>query len=103
MSTASSQSRPNRRLNSLQSSDRLSRNLSRNSSRVRGKPVSYNDAYTFALRVAYLHRLLQPRPKKKQFVPAPKSSRRSTVMIGELVQDFSKASNTKSSKFPHGF
>lgn len=103
MSSASSRSRPNRRINSLQGGDRLSRNLSPNTSRARAaKTVSYNDAYTFALRVAYLYHLLQPRPKKKQYVAAPKPLRKS-VTIGDLVQDFSLTKDTKSAKFPHGF
>jgi hypothetical protein len=76
--------------------------LSRNPSRVRAKAVSYNDAYTFALRVAYLHHLLQPRAKRKQYVSAPKSAKKG-VMIGDLVQDFSLIKDTKSAKFPHGF
>ncbi|KAA8576638.1 hypothetical protein EYC84_006727 [Monilinia fructicola] len=77
--------------------------ISRNNSRSRPKTISYTDAYTFALRVAYLHHLLQPRRKTKQYVPAErKLISRKTVMIGELMQDFSLTSNTKT-KFPHGF
>lgn len=75
---------------------------SRNPSRVRSKVVSYNDAYTFALRAAYLHHLLQPRAKRKQYIAAPKPVRK-TAMIGDLVQDFSLIKDTKSAKFPHGF
>ncbi|TVY53339.1 Uncharacterized protein LCER1_G007024 [Lachnellula cervina] len=104
MSTASSRSRPNRRLNSVQNFDRLS--ISRTTSRARSKAVSYNDAYTFALRAAYLHHLLQPRAKRKQYVaaaPTPKLATRKTVMIGDLIQDFSRVKDTKSAKFPHGF
>lgn len=68
------------------------------------KTISYNDAYTFALRVAYLHHLLQPRAKRKQYIPAPKlPKQRKTAMIGELVQEFSLIKDTKSAKFPHGF
>lgn len=102
MSTASSRSRPNRRLNSVQNSDRLS--IARTTSRTRAKAPSYNDSYTFALRAAYLHHLLQPRAKRKQYVPAPKPlAPRKTVMIGDLIQDFSRVKDTKSAKFPHGF
>ena len=98
MSSASSNSRTHRRINSVQSG-----RLSRNASRVQTKIVSYNDSYTFALRVAYLHHLLQPRAKRKQYVPAPKPTTRKTVGIGDLVQDFSLTKDTKSAKFPHGF
>jgi len=81
----------------------MSRNLSRNSSRARSKAVSYSDAYTFALRVAYLHHLLQTRPKKKQYVPAPKTMRRATAGIGDMMKDFTVPGDTKKTKFPHGF
>ncbi|PMD51944.1 uncharacterized protein K444DRAFT_647892 [Hyaloscypha bicolor E] len=86
----------------MQGGERRSRNPSRNPSRVRSKVVSYNDGYTFALRAAYLHHLLQPRAKRKQYIPAPKPVRK-TAMIGDLVQDFSLMKDTKSAKFPHGF
>ncbi|KAG4440459.1 hypothetical protein IFR05_004053 [Cadophora sp. M221] len=100
MSSASSRPRASRRMNSIQNENRMSRNPSR----IRAKAVSYNDAYTFALRVAYLHHLLQPRPKRKQYVSAPKPIKvRKTVMIGDLVQEFSLIKDSKSAKFPHGF
>ncbi|KAH7364451.1 hypothetical protein BKA65DRAFT_138644 [Rhexocercosporidium sp. MPI-PUGE-AT-0058] len=100
MSSASSRPRASRRMNSIQNENRMSRNPSR----IRANAVSYNDAYTFALRVAYLHHLLQPRPKRKQYVSAPKPVKaRKTVMIGDLVQEFSLIKDTKSAKFPHGF
>lgn len=100
MSSASSRSRPNanKRYNSLQGKERLSRNPSR----VRAKVVSYDDAYTFALRVAYLHHLLQPRAKRKVYTPAPKPTRK-TAMVGDLLQEFSLVKDSKSAKFPHGF
>ncbi|CAG8974156.1 hypothetical protein HYALB_00002795 [Hymenoscyphus albidus] len=103
MSSASSRTRPHRRIESIQNDKRLS--LSRNtSSKSRTKAPSYNDAYTFALRVAFLHHLLQPRAKRKQYVSAPKPiAARKSVMIGELIQDFSLMKDTKSAKFPHGF
>ncbi|KAH8814162.1 hypothetical protein F5882DRAFT_315173 [Hyaloscypha sp. PMI_1271] len=102
MSSASSRSHPGRRIQSIQGGERRSRNPSRNPSRVRSKVVSYNDGYTFALRAAYLHHLLQPRAKRKQYIPAPKPVRK-TAMIGDLIQDFSLMKDTKSAKFPHGF
>ncbi|RDW77335.1 hypothetical protein BP6252_05388 [Coleophoma cylindrospora] len=96
-----SKSRPSRdRINSLRDDGRLSRNTSR----VRPKVVSYNDAYTFALRVAYLQHLLQPRSKRKQYVPAPKIARKSTAAsISEMVSDFSLMKDSAKTKFPHGF
>ncbi|EPQ67966.1 hypothetical protein BGT96224_5167 [Blumeria graminis f. sp. tritici 96224] len=72
MSSISSQSRPNRRNHSLRSIDRVSRN----SSRLRPKPISYEDAYTFALRAAYLHHVLQKRPKGQQFITTSKPSKK---------------------------
>ncbi|KAH8815321.1 hypothetical protein F5884DRAFT_173681 [Xylogone sp. PMI_703] len=94
----SSGSRPNRRINSVNSV-----NLSRNGSRSTPKSVSYNDAYTYALRVAYLHHLLQPRPKKKQFIAAPKPLSKKSATITELISDFSIVKDSKGSKLPHGF
>ena len=87
-----------RRINNLSQSG----GLNRNSSRSRANIVSYNDAYTFALRAAYLHHLLQPKGKRKQYIPAPKVPRK-TAKIGDLVQEFSYTKDSKSQKFPHGF
>jgi hypothetical protein len=69
---------------------------------MRPKTISYNDAYTYALRAAYLHHLLQPRSKRKQYIAPPKPVTR-TSTIGELVKDFSVGKDTKSAKLPHGF
>ncbi|SZF00163.1 unnamed protein product [Blumeria hordei] len=98
MSSISSQSRPNRRNHSLRSIDRVSRN----SSRLRPKPISYEDAYTFALRAAYLHHVLQKRPKGQQFITASKPSKK-IVSMGDLIQDFSIARDSTGTKLPHGF
>ncbi|RYP24747.1 hypothetical protein DL765_000293 [Monosporascus sp. GIB2] len=98
MSAASRNSYISRRLNSLQNSDRRSR-----SSSLRRIAVSYDDAYTYALRVAYLHYLLQPKTKRKQWVPAPKQPVRvHTTNIGDLVREFVPGNST-SVKLPHGF
>lgn len=99
MSTTSASSRlnRNRRVDSHGSGPLL-----RQISRTRAKNISYNDAYTFALRAAYLHHLLQPRAKRKQYVSAPKPAKNSAV-IGELMQDFSPVKDSKTAKFPHGF
>jgi hypothetical protein len=102
MSTSSSQSRRlNRGLSSLQKGEHLHRNISQ----ARPKVVSYNEAYTFALRAAYLHHLLQQRPKKKQYITAPKQLTRASTAsgIGELVKEFSILKDSKSVKLPHGF
>lgn len=103
MSTSSSHSgrgsharRLTRNLNGP-NSDRLSRNLSR----FKPKVVTYNEAYTYALRAAYLQHLLQPRPKKKQYIAAPKPIQRTSSIV-DLVKDFSTTS-TKGAKLPHGF
>lgn len=99
MPSAPTRSRPNRRNHSLHSSD----GLSRNSSRMRPKPINYSDAYTFALRVAYLHHLLQKRPKGKQFTISSKPISKKIVSIADLIQDFSLARDSSSTKLPHGF
>jgi len=79
--------------------------LHRNTPPARPKVVSYNEAYTFALRAAYLHHLLQPRPKKKQYITAPKQMTRASTAntISDLVKDFSILKDSKSVKLPHGF
>ncbi|MCJ1378885.1 hypothetical protein MMC17_001984 [Xylographa soralifera] len=81
-----------------------SRRASRESSRPRKRLVSQNDAYLFALRVAYLSYLLQPRARRTQHVPAaPKAPQRSSSSIHDLMKDFSLLRDSKSTKFPHGF
>lgn len=94
----------NRRINSIQTRDRLSRHGSAGS-RASKRPVSAQDAYHYALRVGYLHYLLQPRQKRVQHVPAPKpvqrvSTTNATNMIFEIT---SGIRDSKSTKFPHGF
>lgn len=98
MSTAS-----NRRLDSIQRHDRLRRHGS-GSSRAGKRPVSAQDAYLYALRVAYLNYLLQPRQKRVQHLAAPKAQlQRSTTSVTDLVKDFSGIRDSKSTRFPHGF
>ena len=67
--------------------------------------VSRYEAYTFALRVAYLCHLLQPKAKKLQHVSAPKrpTAQRSSASVADLVKDFSLVRDSKSTRFPHGF
>jgi hypothetical protein len=92
----------NRRINSLQTRDRLQRH---SSSTARSKrPVPAQDAYLYALRVAYLAYLLQPRQKRVQHVPAaPKPVQRATTSVTDLVKDISLIRDSKSTRFPHNF
>ncbi|KAI0013352.1 hypothetical protein F4779DRAFT_388567 [Xylariaceae sp. FL0662B] len=101
MSTSSRQSfQPfNRRVSSVQNSERRSRAAS-SASKI---AVNHDDAYSYALRVAYLHYLLQPKTKRKQWVPAAKKPpARAHTNIGDLVKEFVPG-NSNSVKLPHGF
>ncbi|KAF2259547.1 hypothetical protein CC78DRAFT_58020 [Lojkania enalia] len=103
MSTASNRSRGNsRKVDSLRQHDLLQRH---GSASGRGKrPVSAQDAYLYALRVAYLAYLLQPRQKRVQHVAAPaRPVQRSSTSVTDLVKDFSLIRDSKSTRFPHGF
>ena len=102
MSQSSQQRVPNRRVNSLQ--NELNGRTSREGSRTRRKSVSYNDAYLYALRVAYLSYLLQPRSKRKRHVTKPSINRNdTTASFNELMKDFTLVANAKSVKLPNGF
>ena len=81
------------------------RALDREASYVRkGQNISHNDAYLYALRVAYLAYLLQPRAKRTQQVPAPAAPiQRSSTSVNDLMKDFSLVRDSKSTRFPHGF
>ncbi|KAE8351553.1 hypothetical protein BDV28DRAFT_158641 [Aspergillus coremiiformis] len=98
---ASNQSRGiNRRINSIQNEARHTRTLSGS----RRRPVSSTAAYTYALRVAYLSYLLQPRSRRVQNVPAPlQRPKRSSTSFHDLMSDFSLVRDSKSTRFPHGF
>ncbi|CAI6339416.1 unnamed protein product [Periconia digitata] len=90
----------NRRLNSIQTRERLSRRASAPAKR----PVTAQDAYLYALRAAYLAYLLQPRQKRVQHVAAPsRQIQRSTTSVTDLVKDMSLIRDSKSTRFPHGF
>ncbi|KAI1338546.1 hypothetical protein F5Y15DRAFT_424791 [Xylariaceae sp. FL0016] len=103
MSSASRNSYISRRLNSVQSIDSSAKRRSRAGSSARTLAVNHDDAYTYALRVAYLHYLLQPKTKRKQWIPAPKPPPRThTSNIGDLVKEFVPG-NSSSVKLPHGF
>ena len=100
MSTSSTQSRGiNKRLNSLQNGHPI-----RGDSYSNKRVISHNDAYLYALRVAYLAYLLQPRARRTQHVSAPQAPvQRSSTSINDLMKDFSLVRDSKSTKFPHGF
>lgn len=100
MSTSSTQSRGiNKRFNSLQNGQ-----PARSDSYSSKRAISHNDAYLYALRVAYLAYLLQPRARRTQHVPAPQAPvQRSSTSINDLMKDFSLVRDSKSTKFPHGF
>ncbi|QMW34124.1 hypothetical protein G4B84_009590 [Aspergillus flavus NRRL3357] len=97
---ASDQSRGiNRRINSIQNDSRHTRTLSGS----RRRPVNPTAAYTYALRVAYLSYLLQPRSRRVQNVPAPhQRPKRSSTSFHDLMSDFSLVRDSKSTRFPHG-
>lgn len=89
------------RLNSVQQQARIQRNQSR--SKI-ARPVSAQDAYLYALRVAFLAYLLQPRQKRVQHVSNPsRHISRSSTSVTDLVKDFSLIRDSKSTRFPHGF
>ena len=101
MSTSSKHSLVHhRRVDSLQNNGRLSRDGSRTRKRI----ITHNDAYLYALRVAYLAYLLQPRAKRTQHIPAPQVPiPRSSTSINDLMKDFTHVRDSKSTRFPHGF
>ena len=100
MSTSSTQSRGiNKRFDGLQNGHPI-----RTDSYSNKRAISHNDAYLYALRVAYLAYLLQPRARRSQHVPAPQAPvQRSSTSINDLMKDFSLVRDSKSTKFPHGF
>ena len=83
----------------LNSYDRLKRNISYSK-----RPITAQDAYTYALRAAFLSYLLQPRQKRVQHVAnTSKPIQRSSTSINDMVKDFSLIRDSKSTRFPHGF
>ncbi|KAG5979643.1 hypothetical protein E4U55_004927 [Claviceps digitariae] len=102
MSTASRNSfTPSRRVKSSSKDMCRSRTASR-TSRHQQIVVEHEEARSFALRTAYLHYLLQPRAKRKQYVPAPKPPARSHTSVGQLVQEYISGSSS-SLKLPSNF
>jgi len=86
---------------SVQDDHRPGRTLSK----ARATTVSYDDAYSYALRIAFLRYILQPRKKRKEYVNAPKPKappRAHTSSITELVKELVPTGST-SVKLPSGF
>ncbi len=100
MSTSSTQSKGlNRHINSIQNG-----HSSRGDSYNRKKLIGDNDAYLYALRVAYLAYLLQPRARRTQHVSAPAPPvQRPSASINDLLKDFNPMGVSKSTRFPRGF
>ncbi|KAK1782041.1 hypothetical protein QBC45DRAFT_18871 [Copromyces sp. CBS 386.78] len=99
----------NRRVGSIQSvrsvtSDEERRNSRIQSSKPRQVAVSYDEAYSFALRVAFLNYLLQPRKKRKEYIDAPKPVHtRHSSNMSDLMKDFVPSGSSSSMKLPHAF
>lgn len=66
--------------------------------------IEHDEARSFALRTAYLNYLLQPKAKRKQYVPAPKPKppARSHTSVSQLVQEY-VSGNSSSLKLPSNF
>ncbi|KAF2163817.1 hypothetical protein M409DRAFT_25998 [Zasmidium cellare ATCC 36951] len=89
-----------RRTNSHSARETIRRNMSY----ANRSHVSEQEAYLYALRVAYLAYLLQPRQKRVQHVAnTSKPIQRSSTSINDMVKDFSLIRDSKSTRFPHGF
>ena len=68
--------------------------------------VDRYDAYSFALRAAYISHLLQPKLRRLQHttVPQPQTQAgQSAASVRDLVQDFSRVQNAQTIKLPKGF
>ncbi|EXJ87158.1 hypothetical protein A1O3_04117 [Capronia epimyces CBS 606.96] len=102
MSQSSHRSKaPNRSVHSIHNGSRKSQD----SSRVRRKSIDANEAYLYALRVAYLSYLLQPRVTRKRHVETKPPLHRSTTShsFHDLMNDFTVVRDSKSTRFPHDF
>lgn len=81
------------------------RRRSRAGSRAFQTQVSYEDAYNYALSIALLHYLLQPKRKKKEYITVPKAPTRVhtyTQNIGDLMKEFIPTGSSNV-KLPHSF
>ena len=72
---------------------------------MRRKSISANDAYLYALRVAYLAYLLQPRKTRKRHVETrPAVTRTATShSFHDLMNDFTVIRDSKTTRIPHDF
>ena len=80
--------------------------LQRQSTSINPPVVSRYDAYTFALRAAYLNHLLQPKQRRIQYAatpPRPNAQRASSSLPDMLAKDFSVTRDVKSSKLPKDY
>ena len=105
MSTSSKRSYMlHRNFNSVKSVD-VEHRRSRASSRAQRLEVSHDDAFSFALRAAFLYYLLQPKQKRKKFIPTPAPPKRlSTSVVTDMMSELGKYHDTnKSFKLPSGF
>jgi hypothetical protein len=78
--------------------------LRRNGSNIKKTQILSDDAYSYALRSAFLSYILQPRQKRLQHIAAPaaqKQPHKSSAM--ELLTDFSTSHNGRGNRFPHDF
>lgn len=101
MSTASARSwKPSRRLQSIQDGERRTRA----NSRANQGPLPPNEVYSYALRVAYLNYLLQPKKKRKEYVKVPRpQSRIHSSGVGDLIREFTGTTSSGNVKLPHSF
>ncbi|TLD26413.1 hypothetical protein PspLS_04838 [Pyricularia sp. CBS 133598] len=102
MSTASTRSwKPSRRLKSIQDGERRARA----SSRASQGPLPPNEVYSYALRVAYLNYLLQPKKKRKEYVKVsrPQSRIIHASGVGDLIREFTGTTSSGNVKLPHSF
>lgn len=102
MSTASTRSwKPSRRLQSIQDGERRARA----SSRASQGPLPPNEVYSYALRVAYLNYLLQPKKKRKEYVKVsrPQSRIIHASGVGDLIREFTGTTSSGNVKLPHSF
>ncbi|KAF2758754.1 hypothetical protein EJ05DRAFT_476070 [Pseudovirgaria hyperparasitica] len=104
MSSGSRSGRPTiRQVESVRNDDAPPQPHRTSSYTSRKRVVEKNDAYLYALRVAYLTYLLKPRQKRIQHVAQPKAAQRSSTSVTDLVKDISLIKDSKSTKFPHKF
>jgi hypothetical protein len=91
-------------VNSKRTNSRPAPNTVRRNVSYAKRPVSDQEAYTYALRAAFLVYLLQPRQKRVQHVAnTSKPIQRTSTSINDMVKDFSLIRDSKSTRFPHAF